>query len=224
MPPRCAKITVVKKFNVVESVVAPLDRINVDTDQIIPKQFLRSISRTGFGQFLFDEWRYLDQGELGMDCNRRPKNESFVLNQPQYQGARLLLARDNFGCGSSREHAVWALMEYGFDVVIAPSFGDIFANNAVKNGLLPLVLPAETVEELFRRQPPYRLRVDLTAQTVGDENGGQWRFDILDEVKQRLLAGLDDIARTLQHADAIRTYEKERQRLEPWVFDKQQAQ
>ena len=202
--------------------VAPLDRINVDTDQIIPKQFLRSISRTGFGQFLFDEWRYLDQGELGMDCNRRPKNESFVLNQPQYQGARLLLARDNFGCGSSREHAVWALMEYGFDAVIAPSFGDSFANNAVKNGLLPLVLPAETVEELFRRQPPYRLRVDLTAQTVSDENGDQWRFDILDEVKQRLLTGLDDIAHTLQHADTIRAYEKERQRLEPWVFDKQQ--
>lgn len=213
-----------KKFTVVESVVAPLERANVDTDQIIPKQFLRSISRTGFGQFLFDEWRYEDHGELGMDCTARPRVADFVLNQPQFAGARLLLAHDNFGCGSSREHAVWALMEYGFDAVIAPSFSDIFSSNAVKNGLLPLVLPLEVVEALFARPAPFSLRVDLAAQTVSDisdisgESGNQWRFDILEEVKQRLLSGLDDIGSTLQHADAIRAYEREREQLEPWLF------
>ena len=207
-----------KKFTVVESIVAPLERANVDTDQIIPKQFLRSISRTGFGQFLFDEWRYKDHGELGMDCATRPLVEDFVLNQPQYAGARLLLAHKNFGCGSSREHAVWALSEHGFDAVIAPSFGDIFANNAVKNGLLPLVLPLEVVEDLFARPQPLTLQVDLAAQTVSDADGNQWQFDILEDTKQRLLNGLDDIGSTLQHADDIRTYEEERQKLEPWLF------
>ena len=207
-----------RKFTVVESVVAPLPRGNVDTDQIIPKQFLRAISRTGFGPFLFDEWRYQDRGELGMDCAARPKVEDFVLNQPQFAGARLLLARENFGCGSSREHAVWALLEYGFDAVIAPSFGDIFANNAVKNGLLPLTLPAAAVDELFSRDTPFSLRVDLAAQTVGDAQGKVWQFDILQETKERLLNGLDDIGRTLQHAEDIRAYEERRRQQEPWVF------
>lgn len=208
-----------EKFTTVESVVAPLDRANVDTDQIIPKQFLRAISRTGFGQFLFDEWRYQDRGELGMDCARRPKIDSFVLNQPMFAGAQILLARENFGCGSSREHAVWALMEHGFRVVAAPSFGDIFRNNAGKNGLLALPLPPAAVEALFARTPPYRLRVDLAAQTVSDESGKAWRFDILEEVKRRLLLGLDDISATLQHADAIRAYEQRRRAQEPWLFE-----
>lgn len=207
-----------KKFTVVESRVAPLDRANVDTDQIIPKQFLRSISRVGFGQFLFDEWRYADRGELGMECATRPKVESFVLNQPEYQGAELLLARENFGCGSSREHAVWALLEYGFSAVIAPSFGDIFANNAGKNGLLPLVLPAAVVESFFARAAPYVLRVDLAAQSISDTEGNVWSFEILAELKQRLLFGIDDIDRTLRHADDIRLYERQRQAQEPWLF------
>lgn len=212
-----------KKFTVVESVVAPLPRGNVDTDQIIPKQFLRSISRTGFGQFLFDEWRYQDHGELGMDCTARPKVADFVLNQPQFAGARLLLAQENFGCGSSREHAVWALLEYGFDAVIAPSFGDIFANNAVKNGLLPLRLPAAVVDELFAREMPFSLRVELAAQTVSDQQGNVWQFEILQEVKERLLNGLDEIGSTLQHADAIRAYEGKRREQEPWLFAPRQG-
>lgn len=208
-----------EKFTVVESIAVPLARANVDTDQIIPKQFLRSISRSGFGPFLFDEWRYQDHGELGMDCSRRPKNREFILNQPMYQGARLLLARENFGCGSSREHAVWALLEYGFSAVLAPSFGDIFANNAVKNGLLPLHLPTAVIDTLFNKPQPCRLRVDLAAQLVQCEDGDEWRFDILAETKQRLLAGLDDIGSTLQHAGQIRAYEETRRQQEPWLFD-----
>ena len=212
-----------EKFTVIESLAVPLDRANVDTDQIIPKQFLRSISRTGFGDFLFDEWRYQDHGELGMDCTNRPRNKEFILNQAQYQGAHLLLARENFGCGSSREHAVWALLEYGFRAIIAPSFGDIFANNAVKNGLLPLVLPSAVIEQLFEQSFAQstlgHLRVDLAAQTVRTAAGDSWRFDILEETKQRLLLGLDDIAATLQHTDEIRAYENQRRESEPWLFD-----
>lgn len=215
----CIIIPLMEKFTVVESVVAPLDRGSVDTDQIIPKQFLRAISRVGFGQFLFDEWRYADRGELGMDCARRPLVAEFVLNQPPFAKARLLLARENFGCGSSREHAVWALQEFGFAAVIAPSFGDIFANNALKNGLLPVALPAEVVDELFAKPAPFVLRVDLAAQTVRDKDGGVWKFDILADNRQRLLQGLDDIGATLRYVAEIRAYEARRRELEPWLFD-----
>lgn len=209
-----------EKFNVIKSVAIPLDRANIDTDQIIPKQFLRSIRRTGFGQFLFDEWRYLDPGDLDSDCAARPKNPDFVLNDSRYQHAQILLTQENFGCGSSREHAVWALMEYGFRVVIAPSFGDIFASNAVKNGLLPVSLDKGAITALFAKTADATpvLTVDLSAQQVSDGDGGEWRFTIDAEIKKRLLAGLDDIAVTLQHADAITAYENRRRQQEPWLF------
>ncbi len=202
-------------------IVVPLDRPNVDTDAIIPKQYLKSVQRAGFGPNLFDDWRYLDPGEPGMDHARRRENPDFVLNQPRYRGATILLARDNFGCGSSREHAVWALMDYGIRVVIAPSFADIFYNNGFKNGLLPVVLPEDVVDRLFREveaQEGYRLTVDLDRQEVVTPGGTRVPFEVDPFRRHRLLHGLDDIALTLQHADAIRAYERRRMQEVPWLF------
>jgi 3-isopropylmalate/(R)-2-methylmalate dehydratase small subunit len=210
-----------EKFTAVTGIVAPLDRPNVDTDAIIPKQFLKSIRRSGFGPNLFDEWRYLDHGEPDMDNSTRPLNPDFVLNQPRYQGARLLLARENFGCGSSREHAVWALADYGFRVVIAPSFADIFFNNCFKNGVLPIVLPAAAVESLFRATQAtagYALEVDLPAQVIRTPDQGELAFDVDAFRKDCLIRGLDDIGLTLQHADAIRAFEAKRREQAPWLF------
>ncbi len=201
--------------------VTPLDRANVDTDQIIPKQFLKSIKRTGFGVNLFDEWRYLDEGYLGQDNSKRPLNTDFVLNQPQYQGSTILLARENFGCGSSREHAPWALEEYGFRTVIAPSFADIFFNNCFKNGMLPVVLSAEAVEILFQEAaatPNYRLTIDLEQQQVIRPNGEVFGFEVDAFRKHCLLNGLDDIGLTLQDSDAIRRFERMAEKARPWVF------
>ncbi len=208
-------------FTRLDGLVVPLDRANVDTDAIIPKQFLKSIKRTGFGPHLFDEWRYLDHGEPGMDCTRRPPNPEFSLNQPRYQGASILLARENFGCGSSREHAVWALDEYGIRCVIAPSFADIFFTNSFKSGLLPLPLPVETVDHLFKAvaaQPGYRLTVDLLAQSVLTPQGAVLGFQIDPFRKECLLNGWDDIDLTLRHADEIRAYELRRRQQAPWLF------
>ncbi|HHM04182.1 MAG TPA: 3-isopropylmalate dehydratase small subunit [Gammaproteobacteria bacterium] len=210
-----------EKFTQLTGLVAPLDRANVDTDQIIPKQYLKSIQRSGFGVTCFDDWRYLDPGEPGMDHSRRRLNPDFVLNQPRYQGARIVLARDNFGCGSSREHAPWALQDYGFRVIIAPSFADIFYNNCFNNGLLPVVLPAAVVEQLFQEitaTPGYRLTVDLAAQTVTTPGGEVFRFAIDGFRKYKLLNGLDDIGLTLQKADAIKAYEARRRHEAPWLF------
>ncbi len=210
-----------EKFTKLTGIVMPLDRPNVDTDAIIPKQFLKSIKRSGFGPNLFDEWRYLDQGEPGMDNSKRPLNPDFVLNQPRYQGAQILLARENFGCGSSREHAPWALLDYGFRVIIAPSFADIFYNNCFKNGILPIVLDADTVEQLFQEVEAtegYRLSVDLAAQTITKEDGSTLHFEIDAFRKHRLLNGLDDIGLTLQHVDEIRAYEARRKQEAPWLF------
>jgi len=208
-------------FNLLHGLVAPLDRANVDTDAIIPKQFLKSIKRSGFGPNAFDEWRYLDRGEPGMDCSKRPINPDFVLNQPRYQGASVLLARENFGCGSSREHAPWALEDYGFRAIIAPSYADIFFNNCFKNGILPIVLAAEVVDRLFREtkaQAGYRLTIDLAAQTVVTPAGEVIPFEVDGERKHRLLNGLDDIALTLQHTDQIKAYEARRKAEAPWLF------
>ena len=208
-------------FNVLHGLVAPLDRANVDTDAIIPKQFLKSIKRSGFGPNAFDEWRYLDRGEPGQDCSSRPLNPDFVLNQARYQGASVLLARDNFGCGSSREHAPWALEDYGFRCVIAPSFADIFFNNCFKNGILPIVLPAATVDHLFQEtfaHEGYRLTVDLAAQTIHTPSGEVIAFEVDGERKHRLLHGLDDIGLTLQHTEAIHAYEARRRNEAPWLF------
>jgi 3-isopropylmalate/(R)-2-methylmalate dehydratase small subunit len=201
--------------------VAPLDRANVDTDAIIPKQFLKSIRRTGFGPNLFDEWRYLDRGEPGQDCSGRPINPAFVLNQERYQGATVLLARANFGCGSSREHAPWALLDYGFRALIAPSFADFFYNNCFKNGILPIVLAEAEVDGLFREveaTPGYRLAVSLPQQTVTTPSGATLRFEVDAYRKHCLLNGLDEIGLTLQHADAIRAYEARRRQEAPWLF------
>jgi 3-isopropylmalate/(R)-2-methylmalate dehydratase small subunit len=200
--------------------VAPMDRANVDTDQIIPKQFLKSIRRTGFGPNLFDEWRYLDRGEPGMDASRRQVNPDFVLNAPRYQGASVLLARRNFGCGSSREHAPWALFEYGFRALIAPSYADIFFNNSMKNGLLPIVLDESTVERLFAElhaTPGYTLAIDLPQQTVTTPGGASHRFEMDPFRKECLLNGWDDIGLTLRHADKIRTFEAGRLKRFPWL-------
>lgn len=205
----------------VKGVVAPFDRANVDTDAIIPKQFLKSIKRTGFGPNLFDEWRYLDHGEPGQDCARRPKNPDFVLNEPRYQDASILLARRNFGCGSSREHAPWALADYGFQVLIAPSFAEIFYNNCTKNGILPVVLGEQEVEQLFREvaaSPGYVLEVDLPSQSVTTPSGEVFGFEIDAFRKQALLDGLDEIGLTLQYAAEIRAYEERRKREAPWLF------
>jgi 3-isopropylmalate/(R)-2-methylmalate dehydratase small subunit len=207
-------------FTVVEGLVAPLDRANVDTDAIIPKQYLKSIKRSGFGPFLFDDWRYLDPGDLDIDPATRRPNPQFVLNQPRYRGASILLARENFGCGSSREHAVWALSDYGFRAVIAPSFADIFFNNSFKTGFLPIVLKAEEVDALFAEAQVegYRLTVDLPAQTVTTPGGRGFRFDIDPFRKDCLVRGLDEIGLTLQQAEAIRAYEARRKTEAPWLF------
>ena len=210
-----------KAFTRLTGLVCPLDRANVDTDAIIPKQFLKSIQRSGFGPNLFDEWRYLDHGEPGMDNSIRPQNPDFVLNFPRYQGAQILLARENFGCGSSREHAPWALDDYGFRVVIAPSFADIFFNNCYKNGLLPIVLPAEVMDRLFagcEAAEGYRLTVDLAAQTVTTPQGDSFGFDITEHRKHCLLNGLDEIGLTLRHAEEIRAFEDNRRQNQPWLF------
>ncbi len=210
-----------RAFTTHAGLVAPLDRANVDTDQIIPKQFLKSIKRTGFGANLFDEWRYLDEGYPGQDNSVRPLNPDFVLNQPRYQGASVLLARENFGCGSSREHAPWALDEYGFRAVLAPSFADIFFNNSFKNGLLPIVLKGEEIDELFQQvevQEGYQLTVDLQQQTVTRPDGKSYSFEIDAFRKHCLLNGLDDIGLTLQDADAIRAFEEKHRQAQPWLF------
>ena len=210
-----------RPFTQLVGLVAPLDRANVDTDAIIPKQFLKSIKRTGFGPNAFDEWRYLDRGEPGKSNHDRPLNPDFALNQPRYQGASVLLARENFGCGSSREHAPWALEDYGFRAIIAPSYADIFYNNCFKNGLLPIVLPAEKVDRLFREtfaSEGYVLTVDLAAQTVTTPAGEVMGFEVDGERKHRLLNGLDDIGLTLQHTDKINAYEARRKVQAPWLF------
>jgi len=210
-----------EKLNKVTGIVAPMDRPNVDTDAIIPKQFLKSIKRSGFGPNLFDEWRYLDHGEPGMDNSKRPLNPDFVLNQPRYQGAKILLARDNFGCGSSREHAPWALEDYGFRVIIAPSFADIFFNNSFKNGLLPIKLDAAIVDQLFKEvaaSEGYQLAVDLEAQTITTPSGEVIKFEVDPFRKHCLLNGLDDIGLTLQHVDEIKAYEARRREEAPWLF------
>ncbi|MRD72472.1 3-isopropylmalate dehydratase small subunit [Rhodocyclus tenuis] len=201
--------------------VAPLDRANVDTDAIIPKQFLKSIKRSGFGPNLFDEWRYLDVGQPGQDCTNRPRNPDFVLNQPRYQGAQILLARKNFGCGSSREHAPWALLDFGFRAVIAESFADIFFNNCFKNGILPITLPAAEIDALFAAvsgTPGFRLLIDLERQVIERPDGVSLPFAIDDYRKERLLNGWDDIGLTLRHADIIREFEERRRREQPWLF------
>ncbi|WP_404466109.1 3-isopropylmalate dehydratase small subunit [Vreelandella aquamarina] len=210
-----------KKFERFEGVVAPLDRANVDTDLIIPKQFLKSIKRTGFGVNLFDELRYLDEGQPGQDCSQRPLNNDFVLNQPRYQGAEVLLARRNFGCGSSREHAPWALEDFGFKVVIAPSFADIFYNNAFKNGILLVTLAEEEVDRLFAEveaNEGYQLDVDLEHQRVITPSGEILEFDVDEFRKHCLLNGLDDIGITLQDEDAIRSFEEKHRQQRPWLF------
>ena len=210
-----------KAFTQHTGLVAPLDRANVDTDQIIPKQFLKSIKRTGFGPNLFDEWRYLDEGYPGQDNSQRPINQDFVLNQARYQGASVLLAQENFGCGSSREHAPWALDEYGFRCVIAPSFADIFYNNSFKNGLLPIVLEQAEVDALFEQvfaEPGYQLTVDLEAQTVTRPDGVSYSFEVDAFRKHCLLNGLDDIGLTLQDEAAIKDFEAKHQATQPWLF------
>jgi len=209
------------KFTTHTGIVAPLDRGNVDTDQVIPKQFLKSIKKTGYGPNLFDAWRYLDHGEPGMDHAKRPRNPNFVLNDPRYKEATILLARKNFGCGSSREHAPWALLDYGFRCVIAPSFGDIFYNNSFKNGFLPVVLQEAEVDRLFfecASFPGFRLTVDLDAQTVATADRAQvMRFEVDPFRKYCLLNGLDEIGLTLRHADEIRAFEAKRLAQYPWL-------
>jgi len=198
-----------------------MDRANIDTDAIIPKQFLKSIKRSGFGQNLFDEWRYLDHGEPGMDSSQRKPNPDFVLNLPRYRGAQILLARANFGCGSSREHAPWAIQDYGFKVIIAPSFADIFFNNCFKIGLLPIVLDADSVDQLFREAEAtegYRLIVDLQNQSVTTPGDQRFSFDIDPFRKHSLLNGLDEIGLTLQHADKIKAFEEKHRATQPWLF------
>ena len=213
-----------KAFRYLNGLVCPLDRVNVDTDAIIPKQFLKSIKRSGFGPFLFDEWRYADHGEPDMDCTQRPLRQDFVLNLPRYKGAQVLLARDNFGCGSSREHAPWAIEDYGFQVVIAPSFADIFFGNCYKNGILPIVLPGATVDKLFAEcvaTEGYRLSVDLESQTVVAPSGESFAFDVSVHRKHCLLNGLDEIGLTLQHAAEIKAFETMHRAAQPWLFPRE---
>ena len=210
-----------RKFTQLNGLVAPLDRANVDTDAIIPKQFLKSIKRSGFGPNAFDEWRYLDHGEPGMDNSKRPLNPDFVLNQPRYQGASVLLVRDNFGCGSSREHAPWALEDYGFRAIIGPSFADIFFNNSFKNGLLPIKLPEAEVDVIFKQVEEhvgYSLDIDLDQQTITRPDGKKISFEIDGFRKHCLLNGLDDIGLTLQKADLIKAFEAKRRAEQPWLF------
>jgi len=210
-----------EKLNTVKGIVAPMDRPNVDTDAIIPKQFLKSIKRSGFGPNLFDEWRYLDHGEPGMDNSKRKINPDFVLNQERFQGSNILIARENFGCGSSREHAPWALLDYGFRVVIAPSYADIFFNNCFKNGILPIILSAEIVDTIFSELAEtegYQLTVDLPSQTITKPNGETIAFDVDDFRKHCLVNGLDDIGMTLEHVADIKSYEEKRKQQAPWLF------
>ena len=210
-----------RAFTQLDGLVAPLDRANVDTDAIIPKQFLKSIQRSGFGPNLFDEWRYLDQGAPGKDNAGRPLNPDFVLNQPRYAGAQILLTRDNFGCGSSREHAPWALDDYGFRALVGSSFADIFFNNCFKNGVLPICLPAEVIDRLFAAclaTEGYRLSIDLAAQTITRPDGKSIAFDIDPFRKECLLNGWDDIGLTLRHADKIRAFEDQRRAEHPYYF------
>ncbi|WFF42562.1 3-isopropylmalate dehydratase small subunit [Salinicola endophyticus] len=210
-----------KKFEHLQGLVAPLDRANVDTDLIIPKQFLKSIKRTGFGPNLFDELRYLDEGYPGQDASSRPLNPDFVLNQPRYHGAQVLLARRNFGCGSSREHAPWALDDFGFRVVIAPSFADIFYNNSFKNGILLIPLDEETVERLFQETEAtegYRLDVDLERQQLTTPSGETIAFEVDPFRKHCLLEGLDDIGLTLAQSGAISDFERRHRQAQPWLF------
>ncbi|WLD56952.1 3-isopropylmalate dehydratase small subunit [Salinispirillum sp. LH 10-3-1] len=210
-----------KALTVHQGLVAPMDRANVDTDMIIPKQFLKSIKRSGFGPNLFDELRYLDEGEPGMDNSQRPLNPDFPLNQERYQGASILLAQENFGCGSSREHAPWALEDFGFRVIIAPSYADIFYNNCFKNGVLPVILPESAVAQLFAAmyaEPGFELTVDLPAQEVRTSTGQSWSFEVDSFRKHCLINGLDDIGLTLERADTIRAYEEKRKIDAPWLF------
>ena len=210
-----------RPFTHLHSQVVPLDRANIDTDALIPKQFMKSILRTGFGDNLFDEWRYLDRGEPGQDMSTRRRNPEFALNQPRYVGAQILLTRENFGCGSSREHAVWALNDFGIRVIIAPSYADIFFNNCFKNGLLPITLPFEIITRLFHdveQHVGFALTVDLSAQTLASSDGFATTFAIDATRKGRLLHGLDDIALTLQRAERIRAFEVRRHAAEPWLF------
>ncbi|TNE73810.1 MAG: 3-isopropylmalate dehydratase small subunit [Gammaproteobacteria bacterium] len=211
-----------RAFTQHKGIAAPMDRSNVDTDMIIPKQFLKSIKRTGFGPNLFDELRYMDEGKPDQDCSKRPLNPDFVLNQDRYKNASVLLARANFGCGSSREHAPWALDDFGFRAVIAPSFADIFYNNCFKNGLLPIVLEEDVVDKLFReteKTEGYELTVDLEAKTVTTPSGESFGFEVDDFRRHCLLNGLDDIGVTLEDADAIREYESSRKQTAPWLFN-----
>ena len=210
-----------KAFTQHSGIAGPMDRANVDTDMIIPKQFLKSIKRSGFGPNLFDELRYLDEGQPGQDCSHRPVNKDFPLNKPRYKGASILLARKNFGCGSSREHAPWALEDYGFRTIIAPSYADIFYNNCFKNGLLPVILTEQQVDVLFKEMNAaegYQLTIDLVAQKVIRPNGESFDFEIDEFRKDCLVQGLDEIGLTMQSADAIKEYEKTRQASQPWVF------
>lgn len=210
-----------EKFNKFSGVVAPLDRSNVDTDAIIPKQFLKSIKRTGFGPYLFDEWRYLDHGEPDMDCSNRPLNTEFVLNNKRYSSAQVLLTRENFGCGSSREHAPWALADFGFKVVLAPSFADIFFNNCFKNGILPLVLDDAVIEGLFAKatsEQALEMTVDLLVQELRLSDGQTIGFEVDEFRKHCLLEGLDDIGLTLRHSDEIKAFEQQRRAKAPWIF------
>ncbi len=210
-----------RAFTQLDGMVAPLDRANVDTDAIIPKQFLKSIKRSGFGPNLFDEWRYLDHGEPGVDNSKRPVNPEFVLNKPRYAGAQILLTRDNFGCGSSREHAPWALEDYGFRAIVGTSFADIFFNNCFKNGLLPICLPAAVIDRLFvdcEQNEGYRLTIDLAAQTVSEPDGTSHAFEVDAFRKECLLNGWDEIGLTLQHADEIRAFEDKRKAAHPYYF------
>ena len=215
-----------EKFTTLDGLVMPLDRPNVDTDAIIPKQYLKSVKRSGFGPNLFDDWRYLDPGEPGQDHSQRRPNPDFVLNDPRYQGAQILLGRENFGCGSSREHAVWALEDAGFRVVMAPSFADIFFNNCFKNGVLPIVVDAAVMDRLFAEveaSEGYRLKVDLEAQTITTPGGERIAFEVDAFRKYCLLNGLDDIGLSLQHADEIRAYESRCRQEAPWLFESQRV-
>jgi 3-isopropylmalate/(R)-2-methylmalate dehydratase small subunit len=210
-----------KAFTQLDGLACPIDRANIDTDAIIPKQFLKSIKRSGFGPYLFDEWRYTDHGEPGMDCSTRPLNKDFVLNQARYKGAQIMLARENFGCGSSREHAPWAIEDYGFRVIIAPSYADIFFGNCYKNGMLPIVADEVMVDRLFKEceaNVGYRLNVDLPSQTVTLPSGEFFGFEINETSKHNLLNGLDEIGLTLLHAEEIKKFEEKHKQNQPWLF------
>jgi len=212
---------IMQAFTKLNGLVVPMDRANVDTDAIIPKQFLKSIKRTGYGPFLFDEWRYEDVGQPEMDCAHRPIRKDFVLNQVKFKGAQIMLARENFGCGSSREHAPWAILDYGISCVIAPSFADIFNNNCFKNGILPVILTDAEMDVLFAETAAnegYKITVDLELQTVTTPSGASFAFEVDDFRKHCLLNGLDDIGLTLQHAESIKSYEASRKSAAPWLF------